>query len=528
MRFQKLLLLISKIPFSYKTSILMFIITGGMVSIIFLSQVSIYTLKHDFDVLFEKRTKSIIKLEIIKDAYVINIHETLVDLQNGYISLEQSLDVIELGEQIIEKNWDKYLKITFSNQYETSIITKIINKFLEKEKRNAILQNSVVANIDTKHIKIKNFVSKILIELKKENYEEASILLNDVYFEINAISVYLTNLTNYDLEMAVSEKNDTQNVFNTLSMILNMSVVFVFLFSILLSIVIIRHFKDLHFNLEDIVDEKTKALQVLNESLEQKIKVEVTNSRKKDLILLQQAKLASLGEMIANIAHQWRQPLGSIMMIVQGFQTKMELGKLSKEIVDEKVDDAMQLGNSMSKTLQDFQDFFNPNRAKERFCLKQCIEYSFDLSKYILDQEKIEFRLDIDKEIFVYGFYNEFSQVFLNIISNSQDALSSQSEKKLIEVMATSSKNKIRINIVDNGSGIEEDILPHVFEPYYTTKYKSAGTGIGLYMSQQIIQKHMHGTISCKNINYKMHNQNFEHCTLFTITIPINNNQEDT
>ncbi|MFT7005175.1 MAG: two-component system C4-dicarboxylate transport sensor histidine kinase DctB, partial [Sulfurimonas sp.] len=143
------------------------------------------------------------------------------------------------------------------------------------------------------------------------------------------------------------------------------------------------------------------------------------------------------------------------------------------------------------------------------------------LSKYILEKEKIEFHLKIIHDVQISGFYNELSHVFLNIISNSKDALASKDHKRLIEVTVKKSRNNIRINIVDNGGGIDEKVLPHIFEPYYTTKYKSAGTGIGLYMSQQIIQKHMHGTIDCKNTYYKIKDQDFENCTLFTITIPI-------
>jgi len=524
MKIKNILSYIDKVPFTYKTFFLLFIIIGGMILIIALSQISIYTVKHDFDILFEKRTKPIIQLEAIKDAYVVNIHDTLYDVHHKNITLEQSYDVLDLGEQLIEKNWSKYLEITFSEKYETSWATKIIKKFfiIGNQDKNKILQNSIISNINDKNVKIEELVNEIILELSNENYEEVSVLIDNVNFEINTISIYITNLTNYDLNMAISERRDTQKVFNTLSMIMNISIVWVFLFSIILSIVIIIHFKRLHFGLEDAVNEKTKELLALNESLEKRIEDEVGNSRKKDLIMFQQARLASLGEMIANIAHQWRQPLGSLMMIVQGIQTKMELGKLTPEVVEEKVNDAILLGDSMSNTLEDFQNFFKPNRDKEEFSLKDCIEHSFELSKYILDKEKIGFHLKILHDVEMHGFYNELSHVFLNIISNSKDALISKDHKKLIEIIVKKSKNKIRINIVDNGGGIDEEILPHIFEPYYTTKYKSAGTGIGLYMSQQIIEKHMLGTIDCKNIYYKMADRDFENCTLFTITIPVN------
>ncbi|PHS57548.1 MAG: histidine kinase [Sulfurimonas sp.] len=523
MAFKKLFIAIDKVPFTYKASILLFIIIGGMISIVIFSQISIYTIKNDFDVLFEKRTKPIVKLEAIKDTYKINIHDTLYDLQNRNITLEQSRDIIGLGRQIINKNWNQYLEITLSKKYEPTFLNKIIKKFfiIGEQDKNTILKKSISSNINDKHLKINNMLSKILIEFKKENFKETSSLINNVYLEINTVSIYITNLTNYDLSMSVSEKRDTQNIFNTISTILNVLIILVFAFSILFSAIIIMNFKKLHFGLEDAVCAKVEELQALNESLERRIKNEVTNSRKKDLIMFQQARHASLGEMISNIAHQWRQPLGSIMMIIQGFQTKMELGKLTPEFMQEKVNDAVLLAQNMSNTLEDFQNFFKPNRDKENFSLKDCIEHSFELSKYILDEEKIEFILKIKDDVKMHGFYNELSYVFLNIISNSKDALSLKINKRLIEVRVKKSKKKIRINIVDNGGGIDDKILPHIFEPYYTTKYKSTGTGIGLYMSQQIIEKHMQGTIACKNIYYKIKNQDFENCALFAITIPI-------
>jgi len=195
-----------------------------------LSQISIYTIKHDFDVLFEKRTKPIIKLEAIKDAYIINIHDTLFDIQNEHITLEQSYDVIALGKQLIDKNWKTYVDISNSKEYEKSFITKVIKDFfiIGEQNENKILQKSIISNIHDKHQNINLLVSNILIAFKNENYRKASELINIVNFEINTISIYITNLTNYDLNMAISEKRDTQKVFNTLAMILNISIIWVF------------------------------------------------------------------------------------------------------------------------------------------------------------------------------------------------------------------------------------------------------------------------------------------------------------
>ena len=288
---------------------------------------------------------------------------------------------------------------------------------------------------------------------------------------------------------------------------------------------IINNFKQLHNSLEEKVNEKTKELQELNNYLEIKISKEVTQNRKKDIIMFQQARFASLGEMLNNIAHQWRQPLGSITMIIQSFQTKMLLGKLTQNFMDEKVQDALLLANNMSNTLDDFKNFFSPNKIKSEFYIKDCIEQSIELSKYLLNQENIEVKLFIRKDIKINSFYNELSHVFLNIISNSKDALCSNVHKndRIIKIIVSKYKNYLTINMLDNGGGIPKEILPKIFEPYYTTKYKSAGTGIGLYMTKQIIEKHMDGVISCKNVSHKIKDKRVFNCSKKKKKIPISN-----
>src|SRR5574344_1580704 len=276
------------------------------------------------------------------------------------------------------------------------------------------------------------------------------------------------------------------------------------------------------------VEDKTKELKELNANLELKISQEVSKNRKKDIIMFQQARFASLGEMLNNIAHQWRQPLGSISMIIQSFQTKMRLNKLSLDFVEQKVADALLLAQNMSNTLDDFKNFFSPNKSKNSFFIKDCIENSIELSKYFLNKEGIRVDLVIKKDSKVYSFENELSHVFLNIISNSKDALVSNisKESRVIRVVINSKNDFVFINISDNGVGIPIEIIPKIFEPYYTTKYKSAGTGIGLYMSKQIIERHIKGQISCKNIKYKIKDNQEFNCTSFTIKIPIKDKYE--
>ncbi|GGD40399.1 hypothetical protein GCM10012288_13110 [Malaciobacter pacificus] len=519
--FNKITSYFDNLKFSYKTSFLVFIIAGGMISIIILFQISIFTIKQDFDVLFDKRTTSLIKLENIKDTYKVNIQETLKDLENKNLSYKQAKEVLQLGEQLINKNWNDYKKINILEQ--DNLISNFIKKFMlenQASNENKILKDSIMNNIDKKMITIKSILNSL--DTSKKYFSEINL-------QVNGLNIYITSLINYDLSIALNEKRKTDKIFNIIIIFSFITIFFVFLFSIFLTLFIINNFKKLHNSLEQKVEDKTKELTELNNYLEIKISKEVAQNRKKDMIMTQQAKLASMGEMLNNIAHQWRQPLGSITMIIQSFQTKMNMGKLTYDFVEDKVNDALLLADNMSTTLDDFKNFFNPDKSKSSFDLRKCIEHSIELSKYILTKENIHIELSMKKDIKINSYYNELSHVFLNLISNSKDALATNVDKndRIIKIVVSKYKNEAIINIIDNGGGIPKEVISKVFEPYYTTKYKSAGTGIGLYMSKQIIERHMNGAISCKNINHKIKNDKNYKCTLFTIKLPIENDNNE-
>ncbi|MFA5720747.1 MAG: HAMP domain-containing sensor histidine kinase [Aliarcobacter sp.] len=512
---KKLLKYFDTLKFSYKANFLIFIIAGGMISIIVLSQISIFILKDDFDTLFDKRTKSLIKLQTIKDSYKINIQDTLNEFEKNSLNYEQTIEVLNIAKEIIEKNWSEY-KYRLNKDYNNSILSKIKTYFINSNHyKNQYIKELNIENIDNKMVDIFSSIEK----LDKKNSKE---YFTNINFNIDSIFVYLGSLVNYDLNLAINEKRDTDNIFKLVTIFSFISIFFVVFFTIILSLFITFHFRKLYYLQEKIVEKKTKELKELNNNLEQKIKLEVAKNRKKDIIMFQQARFASLGEMLNNIAHQWRQPLGSITMIIQSFQTKMRVNKLSPEFVEQKVKDALLLAQNMSNTLDDFKNFFSPNRSKNSFFIKDCVEHSIELSKYFLNKENIKIDLIVKKDKKITTFYNELSHTLLNIISNSKDALVSSVNKndRIIKIIVNSKKNFVFINIIDNGGGVPDDILPKIFEPYYTTKYKSAGTGIGLYMSKQIIEKHLNGEISCKNIKLEVNKKVFKGAS-FTITIPI-------
>ena len=312
-KFNVLLSYFNDLNFKYKTYFLIFIISGGMLCIIILSQISIFTIKQDFDILFDQRTRSLIQLENIKDAYQVNIQNTLIDFEKKQINQQQTNEILNLAQEMINKNWISYKNQTkFENR---EFLSTFIKLFIIKEENyyeNEALKNALMQNINNKMQMINQNIINI------NNHTDETFFSN-FNLQINSISIYLTSLINYDLSLAINEKRNTDKIFKIIVIFSIISIFIVFLFSIILSSFIINHFKQLHNSLEQKVKDKTKELQRLNNSLEIKISREVAQNRKKDIIMFQQARFASLGEMLNNIAHQWRQPLGSLTMIIQSF-----------------------------------------------------------------------------------------------------------------------------------------------------------------------------------------------------------------
>lgn len=517
--------LLNRVEFTNKTKILIAIIAFSMIAIGFLMMISIFALKYDYETLYQKRTIPQVGLEEIKDIYSVNIYDTLYDIKKGNIDIQSAQEVITLAKQMIEAQWKNYNN---SIEYQIGGLPQFasnwLNFFLLSESlpQKNYFQRGLISKIEKKMGRVSAQSREIISLLKQENIVGASTALDEIFLEINSINIYISSLITSHLKKAIAEKSRNDRVFKTSIYMLFLLIGLVFCLSIIISLVIINNFKELHKSLEIKVNDKTKELRVLNSSLEHRIKTEVENSRKKDQIMFAQARLASLGEMLQNIAHQWRQPLGALTMIIQSFQSKFFSGKLNEEFIESRVEDAQALAKNMSETLEDFRTFFDPNKSHKNFSTKDVINKSIDLIKYQLEKEKISVYFNMKKDIRIYGFENELIHVILNLINNSIDALCEKKiENKEIKIIARESQKNVIINIIDNAGGIKSDIITKIFDPYFTTKHKSVGTGIGLYMSKQMVEKHMNGKISCKNIQYKMKKTKLSDCAMFTIKIPI-------
>jgi signal transduction histidine kinase len=228
--------------------------------------------------------------------------------------------------------------------------------------------------------------------------------------------------------------------------------------------------------------------------------------------------MASMGEMIGNIAHQWRQPLSQLSGLFFDIESAYEHKELNKKYLIKSVDEANDLIEYMSKTIDDFKEFYNPDAKKEIFSIKGATENALKVLDASLKFNAIVVELQLDEGYHVEGLSNEFSQVLLNILSNARDiALERGISHPKIKIYATENSEKTSLFIEDNCGGIDKAILGKVFDPYFTTKY-GYGSGIGLYMSRIIIENKMNGKISVRNFS--------EGRLRFTITLPSSSKQQ--
>ncbi|ADN09916.1 ATP-binding protein [Sulfurimonas autotrophica] len=236
-------------------------------------------------------------------------------------------------------------------------------------------------------------------------------------------------------------------------------------------------------------------LQKLNENLKQEIDKRTNEILQKDKMLQEQAKLAAMGEMVGAIAHQWRQPLNSLNINIQNLDDDYEEGLIDEQFIDDFIAKQTQTINFMSKTIDDFRNFFRVDKIKHEFSIKQSIENTLSLVNAQLTSHNIQTSLQ-GEDFMLNGVGSEFQQVILNIISNAKDAIV-QNHREYGKIDIELKEKQIIIS--DNAGGIPQDIISRIFEPYFTTKEQGMGTGVGLYMSKIIIEQNMGGRLHVSN-----------------------------
>ena len=267
--------------------------------------------------------------------------------------------------------------------------------------------------------------------------------------------------------------------------------------------------------------ELNEELAQANEELKIKVEKEVKLSQKKSSIIYHQSKLVSMGEMIGNIAHQWRQPLSAISTLASGINFNIEMGNYDKLDTIQSLNKIVKTTKHLSQTIDDFRNFYKSDKEEKIFNFSKSIESCLVITHAALADNYIEIVSDLDNTINVNAYENELKQAILNIIDNSKDAICNSNIKedcRVIFIELKKEENDVVLIVKDNAGGIEESLISSVFDQNFTTKGEKGGTGIGLYMTKQIIEDHLKGMITVCNENMTYKEKNYKGA-VFTIRI---------
>ena len=330
--------------------------------------------------------------------------------------------------------------------------------------------------------------------------------LTNSSFEIDTIEfkqVYILQ-NNYDekkLSKLLQEKKKLheirQNEFKEFMIVLTVIIfVFMVLFSMLMNTII----HDVIKKYKNRVQNREERLESLNKTLVTKVEKGIEDGKQKDRAILQQSKLARMGEMIAMIAHQWRQPLTEVSGILMELETATRFKKVTNEHILKSIDKSDKMIEFMSNTIDDFRNFYKPDKKKEVFDVLASCKKAINLVNASLEDSSIILNLEVKSNSFINGYPTEFAQVILNLISNAKDILVERKiQNPKITLVIESFGSLCIIKVKDNAGGLDEKNYDLIFDPYFTTKESSKGTGLGLYISKLIIEKNMGGELSVKN-----------------------------
>jgi signal transduction histidine kinase len=290
-----------------------------------------------------------------------------------------------------------------------------------------------------------------------------------------------------------------------------------------------KYKQNLTDNFKTIQAQKEELSQSVEELERQNVQIaqSIEENRKKDTMIAEQSRLASLGEMIGNIAHQWRQPLSAISTTASSIMVQNDLGILNQAELNPALGKIIEKTQFLSQTIEDFRNFIEGKKEKVEFVISSAIDNALSVVDSSIANHSIIIKKDYQDMIFITNFKNEFIQAILNIINNAKDALSDKIDQgdRYIFISVKKEEKYAVIIVQDNAGGIPNDVITKVFEPYFTTKHQSQGTGLGLYMTYKIIHESMKGSITVINNQFTYNDQTYIGAK-FEIHLPINEIKE--
>lgn len=392
-------------------------------------------------------------------------------------------------------NWfigtGEYL-VDFEKEIQAHIIDDF-NAILQKENINSFIINSKGKILTKLNKPINNKNIKFILDNQRNGFlTDKKEVLGDVNY-LKLIPkwdwIIVSSFSKETIGNIIEERKNAldksieQNITNTTVIFITLSI-FLFALCVYFAKIVNKKFK--------------KYKKEINKHLDAKIEHEK--------ILSQQAKMAAMGEMIGNIAHQWRQPLSSITSNATAMIVQKEMNLLDDSSLKNGLKEINKKSQFLSTTIDDFRNFFNSDKHKSKFIIKDSIHDAITLLDSPFKRSDIQIVENIS-HIEIKNYRNEFVQVIINILNNAKDALKNKHKDKFILIDVHKTESSIEIIIKDSAGGINEEIMDKIFDPYFTTKHQFQGTGIGLYMSNEIITKHMNGTIEASNEEFIYENR---------------------
>ncbi|WP_122893213.1 cache domain-containing protein [Arcobacter peruensis] len=424
---------------------------------------------------FQDNHNTKLSKEELKDQ-ILRYTESISYDKNGYIwvhDTEYNLKAHPYRQNSLNEN-DKYLK----DAVGTYMIRKQVDNAL-KNKEGAFIEYYWMKPNEEKPFKKLGFVKLY----EKYNWVISAGLYTD--------DIQKTILENKKLLEKRIDK------YIRLVVIISFFVVF---FIGLISFIMSKKITEVIQRYQENVIRKELLLEDLNKNLEKKVQVAIVEAQKKDRAMLHQSRLARMGTMLSMIAHQWRQPLSEVSGILMELETANKFKKVDDKMINEVVADSNKLIQFMSYTIDDFRNFFKPDKKKVDFYIEDSCMEAISLISASIKNYNIKLQYNIKMNYEIYGYKREFAQVLLNLMSNAKDILNQREIKNpQINLEVDFKDGYAFVSVKDNAGGVEEEYLDLIFEPYFTTKSSAKGTGLGLYMSKMIIEKNMDGELSVKN-----------------------------
>ena len=476
--------------------------------------------------------------------FIIFLATTLIAIYFQYQSLNKSL--IRHGSNLskeISYSIQSYLLLS-----DYAAIESVMGRFLESENISSVSLINAEGNI---LIKIKKGISGERIKSYTIGKIEKNLKHKKIFYTENQKSiVFFTSIQMPDGIWHVNIDIDKREMYSSLVYLISFAGLLVLLFLIILSFIVVKILNkpikdienltnfasklsenigekiDINSNVEEIyalnealniLSEKLYSnqklmllqqenLQQYNESLSEMVESETAKNRDKDALLVQQSRFVALGEMIGNIAHQWRQPLNAVALRVQDLNLAYHMNELDSSLVNEHVEQIMIDINSLSKTIDYFGDLVVSSNLDEVYSVNDVVNKTLEIMSYVFIEANINVHCFSNDESIIShkGSAQRLGQVIMALLTNSKDALiSKENFSKDISIEVERLVNsRIKVKVKDNGNGIDFKNLDKIFDPYFTTKHQSDGTGLGLYIAKNIVENEMNGVLYTENIDY--------------------------